>query len=1459
MAYSSWMAAANNIPDPEPVEPERGGFVSQTVSRPQGVVRTGSAQQGSGLGGEIAGFRRRVGGYVRDLATELPNTRIDVDAAKRLGQYGLQQSNPFTSAASLVSDPYAHVTEGLSAITTPVLRGSRIGEAASVPLNFLPFGRGVSTLGKIGENVIGSVGGQLLAEGADENLPKDMNPIVRGGLVLGAGIAGFEGLTNPKVGRAVAKGATTYRDLTENIPMGMSIRALKDEPTVTLYRGDPKATGPLSLDKSKFGAAQGRGLYFTDDVEVAGAYEAQGHGSTRPLGVVGATDYSGRPVLTPADAIRDFRESQARQIIVKGNRVDPEFRALDGREKYARALEMVDKEFPPESMRAARPGNSNGWLIRSGDSTAQTTTIQMPQSVVNRVADTQKQLPKEFGARYRAGLVAQGLNDEQIGGLVAPGGSYSDFFGRIKFPTLHVGGVSDADATRATLKAQTALRRAMSDSGFTGLRYTHMGKNAYVFWDEQAIQRLQRGEQVKRPRMVGGSGDEPIPGMPEPGLSPLEAARREVQDGQAKGIPLRPVKDGEVTALQAKIAREGMTEENKGWMEVLQARLFQTTPNPYTAEPPPTPSTAIGRALRSKIEGPEIARKGDAVAGALSKARRLDSAESRAILRQHEEAVKTAILNEDYLRSALSAVDPSDTQVAQNIARERANLRAPIERIRNGVPEAQFAAIERRARKAAADERDVVVRNLTLSLDETRSRLAALPPGPSRERQALSEQARRDIFQIGVEERAAAAIRSGSLFGKGEAVTSALAKARQAPSVTTPEGLSRWRNGDWRSGSRETPNLQTPLRVLDDSGTDAWVKYVGAPGAPLDPAAAASARIAPMMDVVEGNPAYYEAVQKFLKDDLGLGDEVVVYRGGTSRASTGAWANASLDPEVAARFGPVRSFTVPRPSIRALGDTGEAEVIFTNPRKGEVVPDALQKARQTPPDGTTLQARFIPGLSPSSGTGAVLGAAGGYGSADEDATGFEKAQAVAKGALIGMAVGSVAGTGSGRVKALQEARKLNGVQGQLGVNVTPLGRKQAARELAADIYKVFSPSELLNLTRTTASSGDFSATLRQGGWLAPRHTKELKDMFAAQVKTVFGPGGEERAQQIMRDIHNAPMAKYRRNMYMSDWNGTQVGAREEAYASSLAGEIPGVAATSRGYSIALNKYRTDIFDNTVAGWPEAARTPERLLEYQNYILAATGRGSIPKAAEGIAGLMNGLLFSSRNLWSLPQRHMAALTTDPYVRKEVIKDMAAFYGTGLTILGLAAGAKEVFDIGDKSLSINFTNFEDSTWGKIVAGPSKVDIWGGNQQLHRMFLRVGTSSPAWIGAVLNGTVKDLKASENPLKIIEQFLTYKLAPNAQMVRESATGKTAVGDDAAPLVDSFAQKAAPMILAELAETYNVWLNRVGPGKAAGITAGAGIGSGLGLGVSTYEEKKRGGGAPSFKPPVFKPPKFTP
>lgn len=335
-------------------------------------------------------------------------------------------------------------------------------------------------------------------------------------------------------------------------------------------------------------------------------------------------------------------------------------------------------------------------------------------------------------------------------------------------------------------------------------------------------------------------------------------------------------------------------------------------------------------------------------------------------------------------------------------------------------------------------------------------------------------------------------------------------------------------------------------------------------------------------------------------------------------------------------------------------------------------------------------------------------------------------------------------------------------------------------------------AEPFNLSRAIITSLDFSAVLRQGGFIALGHpvraAKSILPMFKAF-------GSEKQQLKIDNEIYarpNAPLYK-RSKLYLAPLdNSTRLGLQEEAFLSgwlnklhqSKAGRIAfqPVFASQRAYITFLNKLRADSFDTMVATLSRNGEPTEADIEaIANYINVATGRGWLGSDKDASAALLNATFFAPRLVTSRfqlltgqPIAH-GAVTRGPKASLQTRALIAKEYGRFLIGIGL------VYALGQAAGAAIENDPRSSDFGKLRFGNTRLDPLGGLSQMATLMARVGF-----------GESKNAKGEIVPLRgddvqfggrtvpsTIGNFLWSKSSPLLNMGISSLAGKNVVGEN--------------------------------------------------------------------------------
>lgn len=257
--------------------------------------------------------------------------------------------------------------------------------------------------------------------------------------------------------------------------------------------------------------------------------------------------------------------------------------------------------------------------------------------------------------------------------------------------------------------------------------------------------------------------------------------------------------------------------------------------------------------------------------------------------------------------------------------------------------------------------------------------------------------------------------------------------------------------------------------------------------------------------------------------------------------------------------------------------------------------------------------------------------------------------------------------------------------------------------------------QALGLPRAIMATADLSAPLRQGIFTMARHPILFAKNFGKMFKYAFS---EDAYKNLKADIVTSPnYGLYVKHKLPITDLGAGLNAREEQFMSNLAEKIPlfGNLAkgSNRAYAGFLNKMRMDLFDDFIKTAELNGIKDEKFLaDAARFVGAATGRGNIHQLFGGDASgkIWASFFFSPRLMASRMSllNPMYYMSLHPSVRKEALKSLAAFVGTGSGILALAqANGAEV---GTDPRSADF--------GKIKVGDTRFDTWGGFQQYARL---------------------------------------------------------------------------------------------------------------------------------------------
>ena len=369
-------------------------------------------------------------------------------------------------------------------------------------------------------------------------------------------------------------------------------------------------------------------------------------------------------------------------------------------------------------------------------------------------------------------------------------------------------------------------------------------------------------------------------------------------------------------------------------------------------------------------------------------------------------------------------------------------------------------------------------------------------------------------------------------------------------------------------------------------------------------------------------------------------------------------------------------------------------------------------------------------------------------------------------------------------------------------------------------------NQTINIPKSIMASYDLSAPFRQGIFLIGKPKQ-----FWGSFKRMFGAFKSEVAFNAIQDtIIKDPDFQLARDSKLSLTEmDVLLGEREEAFLSSWAEKIPlvgvGIKASNRAYVGFLNKLRFDVFKDLVGkaelSGLKARENRDLSMAIADFVNNATGRGTLPGGLQKAAVTLNSLFFSPRLVMSRINllNPVYYIKQDPFVRKEALKSLLAFLGFGVTVLTLAKMAGS--EVG--------TDPKSSDFGKIKIGSTRIDVWGGFQQLSVMASRIITGK-----IVSSATGKEMTLGEGykPMTradIIQHFIESKESPVASFITSLLKGQDAAGQKI-DIPKEIGQRFVPMVIQDI---YDILQEAPGllPASLLGV---------FGVGIQTYKERSR-------------------
>ncbi len=364
-------------------------------------------------------------------------------------------------------------------------------------------------------------------------------------------------------------------------------------------------------------------------------------------------------------------------------------------------------------------------------------------------------------------------------------------------------------------------------------------------------------------------------------------------------------------------------------------------------------------------------------------------------------------------------------------------------------------------------------------------------------------------------------------------------------------------------------------------------------------------------------------------------------------------------------------------------------------------------------------------------------------------------------------------------------------------------------------------AEPFNTARGLITSGEFSAVLRQGGWVAVARPFLVAKNIGPMLKAF---ASKQTQAKIDKQIKSRPnwQLRVRAGDFHAPIDGTyKLSEREEIMQARLLDKIPGVAASNRAYTTLLNLVRADYFDTLWAGLTKSGEaTFEEAKIITNFNKVSTGRGSLG-ALERAALPLNTVFFAPRYVASRFQ----LLVGQPFfggnarTRKLIAKEYAR-YLIGMSMIyaiGSWAGGDVEFDP------------RSPDFGKIRFGKTRLDPLSGISQVTVLLSRVISGK---IKSSTTGEITPLRGEKVPYgrggtaEVVGRFLRSKLSPMFGKTLDIAAGENVIGEKVT-LKGTVVELTVPMTWRDILEV----MQEQGLPRATAISI-LGI---FGMGIQTY------------------------
>jgi len=411
-------------------------------------------------------------------------------------------------------------------------------------------------------------------------------------------------------------------------------------------------------------------------------------------------------------------------------------------------------------------------------------------------------------------------------------------------------------------------------------------------------------------------------------------------------------------------------------------------------------------------------------------------------------------------------------------------------------------------------------------------------------------------------------------------------------------------------------------------------------------------------------------------------------------------------------------------------------------------------------------------------------------------------------------------------------------------------------------------AEAAHLSRALMTSFDLSALLRQGGLPAMGHPVMAKNALVetiASIATTFdkskafntqdfkwseleqfltGIDSRQAEFEFMHQLTQGPEGEFRLNAGLQLPSTDEAITRQEEVFQGRWGKlVPGIAVSSRLYTMILNKMRADLFDSMVQHLGRGGQVSmEEARVIADFVNVATGRADLGRF-NGYAATLNTVFFAPRYVASrfqylampfyLPFR--GGVKANWRVKRAIYKEYGRTVTGMATVLGAIALAAQLFwDDDDEEKPRIELDANSSDFLKVRVGETRMDFAAGLSQVMVLSQRL---LPTFLGggktkSTITGEVRDFDEGRPTTRadVLMRFARSKTAPVPGAIWTMTDDWTNVVGGKETVGSLMWNISTPLALRDIRETMHA--QGVAKGTAMSVLAI------LGVGMQTYGPK---------------------